>query len=96
MKKFISIFLTMVIVTGTSSAVCAEGNYDIKKIQQAADVLNNTDNVDNPVGFMIKAIDEKYCINDLVQLMTYTNYNQLIINTDEIIFLNSLSVAKVN
>lgn len=41
-------------------AIAEVANYDIVKIQQAADVLNNTDNVDNPVGFMIKAIEDGY------------------------------------
>lgn len=36
---------------------------------------------------MIKAIDEKYCKNDLVQLMPYSSTTQLITSADEILFL---------
>ena len=36
---------------------------------------------------MIKAIDKKYCIGDLVQLMPYTDSCHLIVNADEIILL---------
>ena len=36
---------------------------------------------------MIKAIDKKYCIDNFVQLMPHTDDCQLIMSTDEIIFL---------
>lgn len=36
---------------------------------------------------MIKAIDEKYCKNDLVQLMPVSSQSQLITSADEILFL---------
>jgi len=36
---------------------------------------------------MIKAIDEKYCKNNLVQLMPYSSQTQLITSADEIYFL---------
>lgn len=45
---------------------------------------------------MIKAIDEKYCKNDLVQLMPYSSTTQLIISADEIIFLKVCDEILVN
>lgn len=45
---------------------------------------------------MIKAIDEKYCKNDLVQLMPYSSTTQLIISADEIIFLKVCDETLVN
>lgn len=44
----------------------------------------------------VERIDEKYCINDLVQLMPYTGYNQLIIDADEIVLLKNGRNVVVN
>ena len=45
---------------------------------------------------MIKAIDKKYCIGDLVQLMPYTDSCHLIVNADEIILLKVGDKVLVN
>ncbi len=45
---------------------------------------------------MIQAIDKKYCIGNLVQLMTYTSFFHFIVSTDEIIFLKVGDKVLVN
>lgn len=45
---------------------------------------------------MIQAIDKKYCIGDLVQLMPYTDSCHLIVNANEIILLKVGSKILVN
>lgn len=45
---------------------------------------------------MIKAIDSKYCIEDLVQLMPYTDACQLIMNADEILLLKIGNKVLIN
>lgn len=45
---------------------------------------------------MIKAIDKKYCIDNLVQLMPYTDVCHLIVSADEIILLKTGNGVLIN
>lgn len=45
---------------------------------------------------MIKAIYEKYCIGDLVQVMSHTDTTQLIVSADEIILLKTGNKVIIN
>ena len=45
---------------------------------------------------MIKSINEKYCKNNLIQLMPYSAQNQLITSTDEIMFLKLVDKILIN
>lgn len=45
---------------------------------------------------MIKAIYSKYCTNDFVQLMPYTDVYQLIIDTEQIILLKDCDTVVIN
>lgn len=43
-------------------AICKASNYDIEKIRNAYNIAQETPNITNLVGFMIKAIQEEYTV----------------------------------